>query len=166
MNLWHSVYDVLAKVTRWSAIVAVVCAVVVLLMSVIDVTGAKFFNWGLPGALELTEQLNLVLVFMAVAYVQLERGHMRVNLLETFMSAGLQHAIRLFSHVLGILVCGFFSWRTLVLMQNMIAAGEYKYGRIEFPLWPFGFVNFYGFALLTVAFILCLGKGIIAGSEK
>ena len=167
INLWHSIYDVLAKVIKWSVLVSVFCAVVILLLSVIDVVGSKFFNRGLPAATSFVEELNLVLVFMAVAYVQTERGHLRIALLNRYMPTGLRHAVVLLGHVLGILICGFFSWRTLILMQNMLATSDIKNAAvIEFPLWPFALVNFYGFAILTTAFIMCLGQGIIAGSES
>ena len=165
-NLGNSVYAWLARIIKYSAVVSAVAAAVILLMSVIDVIGSKFFGWGLPGAFELTEELNLVLVFMAVAYVQLDRGHMRVNLLETYIPAGLKHALALAGQVIGTVVCGFFSWRALVLLQDMIVSSEYRYGRINFPLWPFGLIYLFGFTLLTVAFILSFGKGIVAGPAK
>jgi TRAP-type C4-dicarboxylate transport system permease small subunit len=167
INLWQATYAVLAKVIKWSVLVALFCAVVIMMVSVIDVIGAKFFDRGLPGSTAFVEELNLVLVFMAVAYVQIERGNIGIAFLNRYLPTGLNHAIALAGHVLGILVCGFFSWRTLILVQHMIATGDIKNAAaIEFPLWPFALVNFYGYALLTIAFILCLGRGIIAGSEK
>lgn len=167
MKLWHGIYAVLDRVIKWSVYVAVFCSAVILIASVLDVIGAKFFNHGLPGANAFVEELNLVLVFMAIAYVQIERGHLNITMISRLMSPGLKHVMTLGGHVLGILACGFYSWRTLVLVQTMIATHDIKNAAaIEFPLWPFALVNFYGYAMLTVAFILCFGRGIIAGAEK
>jgi TRAP-type C4-dicarboxylate transport system permease small subunit len=167
MLLWQNLYDVLARVIKWSVIAAVISTALILVLSVTDIIGSKFFNQGFPGANAFVEELNLVVVFMAIAYVQLERRHMSITMLHRFMSSGVKHAITLFGDVLGILACGFFSWRTFILMRNMIAISDIKNAAaIEFPLWPFALVNFYGFAILTIAFIMCFVKGIITGSDE
>jgi TRAP-type C4-dicarboxylate transport system permease small subunit len=167
MNLWRAIYKVLTKVMKWSVMVALFSSAAILLISVIDVIGSKFFNRGIPAAVSFVEALNLVVVFMAVAYMQTERGNIGIAFLNRYLPKGLNYAIALTGYALGILVCGFFSWRTLVLVQNMLATRAINAGAvIEFPLWPFALVNFYGYTMLTLAFILCLGRGIIAGSEK
>jgi TRAP-type C4-dicarboxylate transport system permease small subunit len=167
MNLWRSTYEVLVKVMKWSVMVAVLCNILILLICVIDIIGSKFFNLGIPGAVVFVEQLNLVLVFMAVAYTQVERGNIGVAFLNKYLSTGLNQAIKLTGYVLGILVCGFFSWRTLVLMLNMIATRDIaNTSAIEFPLWPFAMVNLWGYVLLTIAFILCLVREQNSATEK
>jgi TRAP-type C4-dicarboxylate transport system permease small subunit len=146
---------------------AVISTALILVLSVTDIIGSKFFNRGVPGANAFVEELNLVVVFMAIAYVQIERKHVTITMLHRCMSERIKHWITLFGDVLGILTCGFFSWRTFILMQNMIAISDIKNAAaIEFPLWPFALVNFYGFIILTIAFILCLIKGIITGSDE
>jgi TRAP-type C4-dicarboxylate transport system permease small subunit len=132
------------------------------LLAVTDVIGYKLFSHGIPGASDLIEEFNVILVSMAIAYVQLERGHIRITVLEKFMSAGLSYGMRLAGYIIGILVCGLLSWRALILLQNMIENAVRKVGAIYFPLWPFSLALFLGFSFLTIAFIISLSRVITA----
>jgi TRAP-type C4-dicarboxylate transport system permease small subunit len=166
-NPWRSVYDTLYKIMKWSMLVTVLGTVIVLLLCVLDVIGSKFFNRGIPGSVALIAQMNLVMVFMAVAFAQIERGNIGIAFLNRYLPAGLNHAIAMAGHALGMLLCGFLSWRTLVLVQEMIAIGDINNsGGLEFPYWPFGMVNLYGYAMLTIAFILCFGRELVASLKK
>lgn len=134
-----------------------------MLVSVVDVVGAKFFNFGIPSATEFVEQMNVPLVFGAIAFVALERGHIRIDSLDAVISSPIKLLLKIFSHVIEMAVCGFLSWRSLILVQDMIEKFARSVGSIMFPLLPFGLAVFIGFTLLTVAAILGIGREIIAG---
>ena len=48
-----------------------------------DVVGTKFFNWPVPGTLEITESTMVLIVFGALAFTQSQRGHIRVEIFYT-----------------------------------------------------------------------------------
>ena len=157
-----SIESVIKRVTNRFVDISAVCAGVMVLLAVMDVIGYKLFSHGIPGANDFIEELNVILVSMSIAYVQLERGHIRITVLEKFMSARLSHGIRSSSYIIGILVCGLLSWRTLILLQHMIENAVRKVGAIYFPLWPFSLALFLGFSFLTIAFIISLPRVIAA----
>lgn len=165
-SLWHRVAGGLGRVMDVSVMVAVAGTALILVLSVADIFGSKFLNRGVPGANAFVEELNVVVVFMAIAYVQLHRKHVTITMLHRFMPPRVKHAITLSGDVLGILAGVFFSWRTFVLMQNMISVSDIKNAAaIEFPLWPFALVNLFGFVMLTIAYVLCFVRGVDSGSD-
>lgn len=164
-NLLLSTEAVMTKIIRWFVILSAASAAAMMVIAVVDVVGSKVFNYPLKGAAEFIEELNVLLVFLAIGYVELERGHIRIAVLEKFMFKGLIHILNLFRYLIGILVIGILSWRTLIFGQKMLATGVTKNSPIDFPIWPSAMVVFLGFAFLTIAFILLLGKEIIAGPK-
>ena len=63
-----------------------------MLICVADVIGTNFFDWPVPGTLEITESTMVLIVFGALAFTQEKRGHIRVEILHGFMSARVQVA--------------------------------------------------------------------------
>ena len=50
-----------------------------------DVVGTQFFGWPIHGALEITESTMVLIVFGGLAYAQIRRSHIRVELLYSHM---------------------------------------------------------------------------------
>ena len=165
-NLWSYIDTGITKVATWCVFVAVFCIAVMMLLGVMDVIGDKFFARGIPSALEFIAQLNVVIVFLAVAYVVLERGHITMNVIENRISKRLNNVMRLVGYFLSILFCGFIGWRSLILVQRLIESAVPNSGQIRFPLWPFASALFFGCVLMTIAFILVAVRGIIVRPKE
>jgi TRAP-type C4-dicarboxylate transport system permease small subunit len=157
-NFWQSTDFILTKIIDWYVVVAEVAAAIIMLLSVADVVGSKFFNAGIPSATELVEQLNVPLVFGAVAFVGLERGHIRIDSLDSRLSLSANHYLKLLGRVFETLVCAFLSWRSLELVIDMIENFSRNNGTVAFPLLPFSLSVFLGFVLLAVAAIISFGR--------
>jgi TRAP-type C4-dicarboxylate transport system permease small subunit len=155
----------LTKVISWFVIIAEVSAAIMMLILVADAISAKLFDAPIPSAAELVTEMNVILVFGAVAFVVLERGHIRIDALDPHLSKLTNYILRLVSHILSILVCGFMSWRTFFLVQEMMETKICNAGLIQFPFWPFAVAVFLGFIFFTIAFILVLCRTITGGTE-
>lgn len=96
----------IARVGRWGRVALTqlslwsLCAIVVLM--VVDVVGRKLFDHPLLGGVELVEQLLLVSVYAAIPLVSRARGHINIELFDTFVPARLQS----WRHALGEAFCG------------------------------------------------------------
>jgi TRAP-type C4-dicarboxylate transport system permease small subunit len=144
----------ITSVNKWLSFVAAFFGALIMIIATVDVITAKFFATSVPGGKHLIEEFNAVVVFLALAYVTQERGHIRITLFEQRMPARVAHAFRLVGHALGALIVGFCTWRAVALVLDSIAQHSYKYGAIDFPLWPFQAVVVLGCALMTITFIL------------
>jgi TRAP-type C4-dicarboxylate transport system permease small subunit len=153
------------KVIGWFVIIAEVTAAIMMLLLVADVISSKIFNVPVPSAAEFVTELNVILVFGTVAFVALERGHIRIDAFDPHLPKIANFILGLFSHILGILVCSYMSWRSFILVQEMLETKICNAGLIQFPFWPFALAVFLGFMFLTIAFILILCRTVIGGTE-
>ena len=169
MNIRHRLISFDAGTTRvikWLSYIAAGCAGVTMLIAVADVISTKLLRYSIPSSVEFIEELMVLMVFLSIAYVAQERGHIRVTILERFMPGSLRFAFELFGHLVGIMVIGFLSWRSFVLLRYAIVTKLVKDGTIKFPLWPSDLAVFIGFTCLTIAFILLFAKTIVAETKK
>lgn len=152
----------ITSVNKWCSFIAAIFGALIMAIATIDVITAKLFAMSVPGGKHLIEEFNVILVFLAVAYVAHERGHIRINILERWMSDRLASAFKLLGHLIGALAIGFCTWRAVAMLLESFAQHSYKYAAIDFPLWPFQMVVVLGCALLTITFIMLFIKEIMA----
>ncbi|MCD8115983.1 MAG: TRAP transporter small permease [Oscillospiraceae bacterium] len=131
--------------------------IVVMLMSLIDVILAKLFHSALPSATEWVTYLNILIVYPPFAYVQLERGHTRVDLFEGKMSHAVSKTIRIISLLLATAVMAFLTQRGYVVTMSKFLSGESSsvdaFAKMSFKIWIFGVVYTVGCGLGTISFL-------------
>lgn len=80
-----------------------------------DVIGRKLASQSIPGSLELTELLMVVVIFASLPLVSLHGEHVAFDSLDHFLGAGLRRAQRVVVHLIcaGLLLgLGWLLWRT------------------------------------------------------
>ena len=165
-NILLSIESWITSVVKYLSYVAAVCAAFTMLIAVADVVGVKLFEWAVPSSVEFIEELMVLIVFLCIAYVELERGHIRVTIIERFIPGVLRYIFRLFGYLVGILIIGFMSWRGFELVRYSFEMGLAKTGTVRFPLWPSHMAVFIGLTCLTIVYILLFSKMIVNRSEK
>lgn len=69
-------HSTLEKLLRWSSgLMAAIALFTIMWLTLIDVTGRKFFDHSLPGGLELTEILMVIVIFGALPLVSWRGEH-------------------------------------------------------------------------------------------
>jgi TRAP-type C4-dicarboxylate transport system permease small subunit len=107
-----------------------------MLIGAIDIIGAKLLNRPLPAALETTEALMVLGVFLALAYTQAHRQHIVVDLLTTRLGPGARRALDGLAQLLTLGVFGLVAWQGWVLGLTSLHIREYASGILPFPLYP------------------------------
>jgi TRAP-type C4-dicarboxylate transport system permease small subunit len=146
------------KSVRMSALVfAVITSLAVVVMAMMggaDVFGTKVFNSPVPGTLEVTETLMVVLVFGGLAYAQVQRRHIKVEFLTRFLPAKAQIILEL----LGILVADVFffllTWRCYLYFLRSWFEREAGPSIIGFPIYPSKFFMLLGSVLMTLQLLV------------
>jgi TRAP-type C4-dicarboxylate transport system permease small subunit len=127
-----------------------------MVLGVADVIGTQFLATPVPGALEVTESTMVLIVFGALAYAQMRRAHIRVELLYTAMGPRSQSLMDFITHLVGFVFFALLAWE---------GAGEFAYsweireatmGTVRLPLYPARFLLLLGTALLLVQLALDL----------
>ncbi len=148
------------KIAWGFSIASTVALAAIMFIAVIDIVGTKFLRHAFPGAPEFIQSLNAPLVFLAVAFVQLDRGHTRIELLQQRMPRAVKCGIRLTGNILGIIICFVFGWRGFVYMQECMLAHKTAGGAVKFQIWPFVATLMIGYFFLALAFVISLIKEV------
>jgi len=128
--------------------------IVSMLLGVADVVGTKFFDWPVPGTLEVTESTMVLIVFGALAYTQERRGHIRVELLYTHVGPRARSFMDLMTHVVAFVFFALVAWQGLGELQYSWELKEATMGTVRFPLYPARFLLVLGAVLLLLRLAL------------
>ena len=127
---------------------AAACLLFMMLLTVTDVI-LRYMGWPMKGTFELTKLLLVSLVFIGVAYTQVKKGHISVDVAFSRLPKKAQGVV---GGIISLLSLGLFS---LIAWQGFLQA-EFLWlksqttGILGIPIWPF---------LLLVALgsiVLCL----------
>lgn len=108
--------------------------------------------------------LNIPVVFLAIAFIQVERGHTSIDLLLDKFPKLVQQVIMFLAYILGTAVCTFIGWREVVLtMDKFTTMAKSSQARTAFMVWPFAAI---GFITLAVAMLWCTIREFIIPREE
>ncbi len=164
-NVVLQAFDVATKITRWLAILAAVCMAVLMAVNFTDIIGTKFFLRSVPGALDISEELMVFLTLLPIAFIALERGHIRITLLEGRMPPAVRFVLQIIQYVIAMLITGFITWRVFVQFQKTLEVMQLKEG-LDLPIWPANLAAVISFGFLTLVWMLLLAKTLAVGLER
>ncbi len=155
---------ILDTLYRLSGVAAALCLVAICLIVVAQVGGriidgiatmitGERIGLIVPSAAEFSGFFLAAASFLALAYTFRADGHIRVSLLITRIGGRPRHWFEVWCLAFAIVLAGFFTWNTILLVADSIEYGEVSYGMIPVPLWiPQSFMAF-GLIVLTVALV-------------
>ena len=138
---------------------------VMMLLTVTDVSLRYILNSPVPGAYELTEFLQVVLVFFALAYTATRNGHVTVDLVVSRLPHRAQAVVNCITYLLGIGILLIISWRSAVEAQVKWAAGQAS-GVLGIPFAPFSFVIVIGTALFGLVLLVNFTDSLVKVARK
>ncbi|MFA5522402.1 MAG: TRAP transporter small permease [Castellaniella sp.] len=96
-----------------------------MIITVIDVTGRYVFNAPLLGALELTELLMGLLVFMGLPLATRQREHITITLLADVLPPQVRIWQRRFFELVCGVICVLVAWRMWLYSARLVRSGEH-----------------------------------------
>lgn len=130
-------------------------------LGVADIVGTQVLLIPVPGPRELTESTMVLIVFGALAYAQIRRAHIRVELLYLKMPPRGRAVMDVITDLAAI---AFFT----LILSEAISEAQYSYqikeattGLIRFPLWPARFTLVAGCSLMILQLCLHLIQDLI-----
>lgn len=119
-----------------------------------DVVGTQFLDTPVPGALELTESTMTLIVFGALAYAQIRRAHIRVELLYTRLGRRGRLCLDILAHLAAVIFFTLLLWQGIGEAMFSWSIDEATVGLIRFPLYPARWILVLGTGLLLVQLVL------------
>jgi TRAP-type C4-dicarboxylate transport system permease small subunit len=121
-----------------------------------DVFGRYLFGKPLPVSFEIAEMLMIFVVFSALAYVHVRRGHLRLTFLFRRMSPRGQLIADILALVIGIFIFSIITWQAADWAIYALKTNEYRLGVIRIPYFPPRFMLAIGAGLATIEFFVDL----------
>ncbi len=147
---------VLERVSLFVLLVGGIGTIIAMLMGVMEIVGNQIIGIAVPGARELTESVMVLIVFGALAYAQLRRRHIRVELVYVRMGPKTRAAMDVIADLAALLFFGLLLWQAYREVEFSLMFGEATDGLIRFPLWPARIVLAVGTAMLMLQLVLDL----------
>jgi TRAP-type transport system small permease protein len=135
---------------RWMHWIAGATVVGLMLMTVADVVGRRFFGSPVRGSVELTQLAMVVMIYLGFAYAENHGDHISVDIVYLRLRRWLQLVITALTSVFGIAVIGLLAYR-LYLYSGVLAGGGYTTPTRGISQAPFALIAVGGAALFAVA---------------
>lgn len=124
-------------------------------LGVADVIGTSM-GAPVPGALEMTESTMVLVVFGGLAYAQIRRSHIRVELVYLRAGPKLRSVMDLVAVLSALVFFGLLGWQGFNEALYSWSIAEATSGIIRFPLYPARFLLVFGAFLMLVQLLLDL----------
>ena len=158
--------DFALRVIRIVSYVSAVCLAAIMFVAFFNVLGEKMFKRGIPMSTELIQYLHIPVVFLAAAYVTLDNGHTKIDLLSAHFPLRVRTLFSIVGSLLGTFICGFISWRGFIQMGKFIERHRMSStSGLGFPLWPLALLFSVGFALFAFSFVWSIARGFARKEE-
>ena len=158
-SAFEKIDGVVFRILKYIAYVSAACLVGIMLVAFFNVVGEKLRKIGLPvtgipASTEIIQYLHIPVVFLAAAFVTMDRGHTRIDLVSAKLPKIAQKIFNIIGYLCGIGICGLISYRGFIQMGKFITRHKMSsVSGVGFPLWPFALIMAVGFVLLVLSFL-------------
>lgn len=126
----------LDRLLRWSTgLLSALALFAIMLLTVVDVSGRKFLSHSVPGGLELTEVLMVVVIFGALPLVSWRGEHVVFDSLDPFVPRWLQRVQQRLVHAVCALAFGVMAWLMVLRGDRFAEYGDITV-HLQLPLTP------------------------------
>jgi TRAP-type C4-dicarboxylate transport system permease small subunit len=139
--------------------------IAMLTLVVADILGIKVFSHPIPGGIEITAFLAVLVIGCAIAWTQVLRGHIRVDFFTMKLPERPQAALEAFMNLLGVIFFALLTWRTWDYAQTLQASGEVSMTQ-KIPFYPFIYALAVCFFVMILVLILDMCKSILKAGKK
>ncbi|MFH0914480.1 MAG: TRAP transporter small permease [Chloroflexota bacterium] len=129
---------VVAVMDTWLNYIGVTFTILLMLMTVVNVTGRYVFNWPLKAYVDIMEMMMVLLVFLCLAYCQMKGGQIRFELFMTRVLKGGRpyHLMEVFNLLLSLVAFGIIAFYSAKSTINAYIVGDSTL-TVYLPTWPF-----------------------------
>ncbi|MCF8094502.1 MAG: TRAP transporter small permease [Desulfobacteraceae bacterium] len=159
MNKLEKLTKRISRLFNWIALAALSC---MLLLVATDIIGSKVFGQPVPGAMDLTSLLGILLIGFSMPQTYLMGRHIKVDFVMTRLRPSLRKPLRSVSLILVTVFFACIVCRLFVYAQGLYSYGE-KTMTIQVPLFPFAYalaISFFPMLLAVPLYLYRTWKGM------
>lgn len=144
--------SIIRKIINLCAGISAITALLMLIITVWDIIGRKFFNSPVSGVYELTSIGLVVITFTGIGLAQLEGENLGITLLYDKFSDKVKSVFDFFIAFISISLFLVVFTQTLKFAQRMTAANQVT-SVLRIPISPWVYLTAFGILVLILAFI-------------
>jgi len=152
VNLLKTLNRVVETLSKTGAVAGGSGIVILMLLATAGAIGRKLGH-PVPCSLEACETIMFASVFLGMAYVALQRGHINVTLFTQRLSIRTQAFLDAGVLLLSAAVFGLLTWSSWKLAWKWFLIREVRLGAFPWPIWPFRFLFVVGMGLIALQLI-------------
>ena len=133
-------------------LLAAVALFAIMVLTLIDVTGRKLISTSVPGSLEMTELLMVVVIFAGLPLVSLSGEHVVFDSLDPLIPAAVKHVQQAVVELICVAALLGVGWLMWVKGNQMIEYGDIS-AQLKLPLGPF----------VWIMSLLCVVTAVVHG---
>ncbi len=115
----------LDRALRWTCgLVAALALFAIMWLTVVDVTGRKFFSHSVPGGLEITEILMVIVIFGALPLVSWRHEHVVFDSLDGALPAAVRRLQARLVHLISAATFGLLGWLLTMRAERLAEYGD------------------------------------------
>jgi TRAP-type C4-dicarboxylate transport system permease small subunit len=146
------------RLNRWMHYAAAGVLVVLTMITVANILGRALFNRPVPGTIELTEMLMVLIVYMGFGYAEHQGDHISVDLLYERSGRTARLGLTVLNGLVGFFVMGLVAWQ-LYQYAGVLSGGGYESSILKVPQAPLALIA----VGATVVFVLAMLATAIVG---
>jgi len=154
MQIIISLERQLKKVERACCYAAAGLVFVMIFPTTFDVVLRYVFNAPLPEMFQLTEFMMVGVVYLAIAYVQQLKDHIKIEAATQWLPPRIQEILDNFGYGVGLIIFAIITWQTGRLAWEAWETSDYTMGIVQFPLWPAKSILPIGTGLLSLRLLV------------
>jgi tripartite ATP-independent transporter DctM subunit len=139
--------------SRWANYISLGFLLFMPLPVFIDVIARLVFKGSIPGAIEIESFILLIIVFLGIAFVQFNEGHIRIGFIVSRFPKWIQNLLDCFNYLICTLFFCLMSSQLFLQGLRKIQDNVITY-ELEIPIWIFWFIGALGVFLLAVVVAL------------
>ena len=150
---------IIKKIVHFSALISGICIFLVMLMTMWDIIGRRFFSSSVPGVYELSSLGLVVISFLAMGYPQIEGENVGVTMVYNRMKPKVKAVMDFGTSILCIALFTVVVKQTITFALRMADSNQIT-PVLHIPLQPFVYITAIGIVVLILGFVLDLLKSI------
>ena len=143
---------VIALISRWANNIGMVFLNFLMLVITADVILRVTINRPIRGSNEMAEFIMLMIVFLSVAYTQLQKSNIAVGILFDKFPAKMKVVVDTFVYLVCLGVAGLILWRAFAYNAYLSEIGRVSL-ILKIPVAPFQVVMIVGFMMLCLVLV-------------
>lgn len=124
-----------------------------MIVTTVDVVLRYVFGSPLPGIFSLCQMVMVGVVYFAVAFVQQQKGHVRVDVVIDRLAGNPRAVMEIATLLVALAAFGMMFWKTGQYAWRSWVTQDFEMGLVEYPFWPARTAIFLGVGILCLRLV-------------